>query len=235
MLLSSSLEQQFKEVAETPSQEEQAPEGDNEIERAVNGKSRLPDMLPSLTPAREPYKQPDPLLPPALSDLLPACGSPAALRARAASRVATFGCTPQLSCSVDHVLFALREVLGVSAGGITNHRYAAAAVACRAQLWHSTEQLLTSEFAEGEPEASWSADKWQSLGHMRAQWAQQFEQVRAQQLAASWLACTHGELHKLICLASHACSCSQALSELQQGKQLRYERTQQSVTLLQFL
>jgi hypothetical protein len=108
--------------------------------------------------------------------VLPVLGSPAALRALASSRVATFG-SPAAppECTVHHVLFALKDVLAATAPA--PRLLSSPSCTSRARVWQRTELLLTDEFAEGEVERIWTADKRNTFAKIKHVWAQQFEQV----------------------------------------------------------
>jgi hypothetical protein len=167
-----SLEMQFDAVAA----EEEEDTGALAATSLEVAKQQPPlDPLPPATPssARVPF---DPYLPPTPDDVLPVLGSPAALRALASSRVATFG-SPAAppECTVHHVLFALKDVIASTAPAPP--LLSSPSCASRARVWQRTELLLTDEFAEGEVERIWTADKRNTFAKIKHVWTQQFEQV----------------------------------------------------------
>lgn len=118
---------------------------------------------------------PHPYLPPSLAAVSPAAGSPAALRYRASLRVSTFGApAPPPSCSRDHVLHCLEADSKGSGRSATQTQSVS-----RAQLWQRLLLLLAAEFADGEDESMWSAEKRDTFVKLQQQWKNEMEQVAA--------------------------------------------------------
>lgn len=229
--ISASLEKQFDLVADDDAphkqsmHEEQGETLDQQLLRVKqpekNGGAPLSPTAQLAPPAVLPY------LPPALSSLSPAAGSPASLRLRAAARVATFGAAaPPPSCSTDHVLFCLREQsngghsvvaspaasshasCAPSSAGSSFSSPAASLSSTRASLWTRACALLESEFAEGEPDAShWSEEKRAIHGKLEQRWKQEFEQVRCAARLLCITALHHSAWSLLLSCSSMLLSC----------------------------